>query len=86
MRMVDADALPYYINYAVGGSHRVAYHFAIDDIPTVDPVHAAGGCYCRECKYYETTEVGKDYCDLRESSCTRFCGDGRLKGDGNHDD
>lgn len=20
--------------------------------PTVDPVHAAGGCYCRECKYY----------------------------------
>lgn len=49
MRLVDADTLPYYINYAVGGSHRVAYHFAIDDIPTVDPVHAAGGCYCREC-------------------------------------
>lgn len=34
MRLVDADTLPYYINYAVGGSHRVAYHFAIDDIPT----------------------------------------------------
>lgn len=20
--------------------------------PTIDPIHAAGGCYCRECKYY----------------------------------
>lgn len=23
-------------------------HFA----PTIDPVHAAGGCYCRECEHY----------------------------------
>lgn len=22
-------------------------------MPTIDPVHAAGGCYCRECKYKE---------------------------------
>lgn len=22
---------------------------AIEDAPTVDPVHAAGACYCREC-------------------------------------
>lgn len=27
---------------------------AVDDLqylPTIDPVHAAGGCYCWECKY-----------------------------------
>ena len=23
----------------------------MEDAPTVDPVHAAGGCYCRECRY-----------------------------------
>lgn len=22
----------------------------LDWLPTIDPVHAAGGCYCRECK------------------------------------
>lgn len=51
----------------------------IDDAPTIDPIHAAGGCYCRECRYHETTEGGKDYCDLRESACIRFCGDGKRK-------
>lgn len=24
----------------------------LDDIPTLDPVRAAGGCYCGECKYW----------------------------------
>ena len=54
-------------------------HAVIDSAPTIDPIHAAGGCYCRECRYRETTEGGKDYCDLRESACTRFCGDGEAK-------
>ena len=22
-------------------------------LPTIDPVHAAGACYCRECKHYD---------------------------------
>lgn len=25
-----------------------------EDVPTIDPVHAAGGCYCRECKHKDT--------------------------------
>ncbi|EHL71938.1 hypothetical protein HMPREF1032_03175 [Subdoligranulum sp. 4_3_54A2FAA] len=24
-----------------------------DESPTIDPVHAAGACYCRECKHYD---------------------------------
>lgn len=23
---------------------------ALDNLPTIDPIKAAGGCYCRECK------------------------------------
>lgn len=29
---------------------------AVDDVctlPTIDPVHAANACYCKECQYYE---------------------------------
>ena len=35
----------------------------IDDEPSVDPVHAAGGCYCRECTYAEhlLNGAGKRY-------------------------
>lgn len=25
----------------------------IDKQPEIDPIHAAGGCYCKECKYHE---------------------------------
>ena len=43
----------------------------IEQCPTIDPVHAAGGCYCHECKYYNgcglcelhTTRIGgHDFC------------------------
>ena len=27
--------------------------YCIDSIPDIDPVHAAGGCYCWECKHWE---------------------------------
>ena len=26
----------------------------IDKQPEIDPVHFAGGCYCKECKYYKS--------------------------------
>lgn len=25
----------------------------LDEFPTIDPVHASGACYCRECKYQD---------------------------------
>ena len=25
----------------------------LDEFPTIDPVHASGACYCRECKHYD---------------------------------
>lgn len=28
----------------------------VSTAPTIDPIHAAGGCYCRECKYRNTCD------------------------------
>lgn len=35
----------------------------LGDMPTVDPVHAAGGCYCKECDYCKD-----GYCIIRKDS------------------
>ena len=91
MRLIDADCTDYlfFKHQAVSknGNRQYAHGFRdarkiMSEQPTIDPIHAAGGCYCHECRYHESTEVGKDYCDLRESACTRFCGDGKRKDGG----
>ena len=33
----------------------------VDSVPEIDPVHAAGGCYCHECEYYKP---GKHFADI----------------------
>lgn len=43
MRMVDADVAPLYLNKEACEQIKL--------MRTVDPVHAAGGCYCGECRY-----------------------------------
>lgn len=36
----------------------------IETAPPVDPVHAAGGCYCRECEYWSMDgQLGDGSCD-----------------------
>lgn len=54
MRLIDADKC--YRDYcsgfegavSEGEMDRMAYQ--ISAAPTINPVHAAGACYCRECK------------------------------------
>lgn len=51
---------------------------------SVDPVHAAGGCYCRECVYYIKTIDGLSYCTNYDEGLVlmndnNFCGCGKLK-------
>ena len=58
MRLIDADALDFEFdrrcfseedeNYVSGVDEAIG---VVENAPTVDPVHAAGGCYCRECRY-----------------------------------
>ena len=50
--------------------------------PTIDPVHAAGGCYCRECVNNIPDGAGKPYCrwlELYIKDLNFFCRDGQRK-------
>lgn len=58
----------------------------IEDAPTIDPVHAAGACYCNECKF---TCIGENeveswcYCKMtnRNINLTDFCSWGQRRED-----
>lgn len=67
--------------------HGVATDFGthlLRHMPTIDPIHAAGGCYCRECRYYDEFD-----CPASSNGYTylwvKYCGYGKPKeaqGDG----
>jgi len=62
-RLIDADAAKIcFANYREDCINEddinAANVFAdvvseLDEFPTIDPVHASGACYCRECKHYD---------------------------------
>lgn len=62
MRLIDADALIERIKYQSHEYERVRIDTVTGCLltdfvsPTIDPVHAAGGCYCGECIYYKPYE------------------------------
>ena len=62
MRLIDADALIERIEYSSYDYERVridtvAGCLLTDSVsPTIDPIHAAGGCYCKECLHSESIE------------------------------
>lgn len=35
-------------------------YVALSKSPTIDPIHAAGGCYCQECIYSSKRKDGQD--------------------------
>ena len=49
MRLIDADAC---WDRILNGCCYTT-ESAIMGTPTIDPVHVAGGAYCKECKYHE---------------------------------
>lgn len=53
-RLIYADALDIskFTRWFDDPNDRKAVERMIRDAPTIDPVHAAGGCYCGECKYW----------------------------------
>lgn len=48
MRLIDADIC---WDRILNGCCTT--EVAIMNTPTIDPVHAANACYCKECQYYE---------------------------------
>lgn len=53
MRLIDADKIPY-LHVDGFGMTSYAHHDDINKMPTIDPIKAAGGCYCRECRFKDT--------------------------------
>lgn len=81
MRIIDADKIPY-LHVDGFGVTSYAHRADIEKMPTIDPVHAAGGCYCRECKFW--SDDGR--CEPHENGLIReytkptdFCSYGEPK-------
>lgn len=58
MRLIDADNLDFTFDRRCFSQGDTQYVRGVDDAigvvnnaPTIDPIHAAGGCYCWECSY-----------------------------------
>ena len=56
---------------------------ALDNLPTIDPLRAAGGCYCRECRFGRRPnspdmQDGYVYCQQQSKykELEDFCSDG----------
>ena len=96
MRIIDADALIERIKYSSYDDERVRIDavtgcLLTDSVsPTIDPVHAAGAVYCKECKYckqhhgeqtnetsYKCTKYS--FYDFSDRQPDDFCSQGILK-------
>lgn len=85
MRLTDADTLEESMNMAIEDTPlyiqaTVAQY--IDCAPTIDPIHAAGGCYCRECvkfSRYTKTDPNFGICKRHNSEVGEndFCSYGK---------
>ena len=81
MRLIDSDelkrqvkGLPMMINWGEAFIPRL-----IDEQLIIDPVHVAGGCYCRECE--KATQGGSGYvwCGKKAMPLNGFCSEGKRK-------
>ena len=89
-RLIDADAAKIrFANYREDCINEddinAANVFAdvvleLDEFPTIDPVHASGACYCRECKHWQGHY---DYCKefAAERNQDDFCSYGQRRED-----
>ena len=77
-RLIDAAALNIskFTRWFDDPNDRKAVERMIREAPTIDPVHAAGGCYCREGVNLGGNEIDDDsfYCDywgysIRKDDC-----------------
>lgn len=50
-------------------------------LPTIDPVHAAGACYCRECRNYNKPRLGWCSHHMDRENPDDFCSYGKRRED-----
>lgn len=65
MRLIDADTC---WDRILNGCCTT--EAAVMNTPTIDPVHAANACYCKECQYYEPV---RDYPDCSKKLSYGYC-------------
>lgn len=75
MRLIDATTL----KAEFTGNFCEAYppvqiKALIDIAPEIDPVHAAGGVYCRECEFTQKRNYGY-FCEKEDRKYVRWCND-----------
>lgn len=73
MRLIDADKMK-------ESSQGIVWAEWIDKQPTINPIHAANGCYCFECEKFDH-DGGVGFCNQwsRWTLCSDFCSHGKLK-------
>lgn len=85
MRLIDADALIERIKYSSHDYEKVRIDTVTGCLltdfvsPTIDPIHAANACYCKECWYYTEWGECKEFGDIMKPD--EFCSRGVVKND-----
>lgn len=80
MRLIDADALIERIKYSSHDYEKVRIDTVTGCLltdfvsPTIDPIHAANACYCKECWYYTEWGECKEFGDIMKPD--EFCSRG----------
>lgn len=83
-----------YLNHDDRSFDKNAVRIIIKMSEEIDPVHIAGGCYCKECKYHEKHEysdtpntnwkipIDEYWCNLNDNTMplNGFCSEGEKYG------
>ena len=89
MRLIDADALIERLKFKRRLNGNIpdkcaGYDSAIaqaNKLPSVDPVHASGACYCRECRNYNKPRLGWCSHHMDRENPDDFCSWGKRRED-----
>lgn len=89
MRLIDADSLIERLKFKRRLNGNIpdkcaGYDSAIaqaNKLPSVDPVHAAGACYCRECRNYNKPRLGWCSHHMDRENPDDFCSYGKRRED-----
>lgn len=86
MKIIDAEALAMEIlNLSIMNSYVAVVLNLIYRAPAIYPIHAVGGCYCRDCKHRGDPEecpilyYNRDMLDEHETDNNSFCSYGEPK-------
>ncbi len=71
---IRAQILRGHVLEAARGMDRIERRLVCERLeqPTIDPIHAAGGRYCRECTYYETGTDDLPYCNCPDGGIADY--------------